>query len=100
MTDRDRRPILAEWCRSGLSAAEFAPRAGVSPWTLYAWRRKLERAAVSSSDGTRGFVELVAAPASTHAGTIAIELPRGIVLHIQPDFDAASLRRAVDALLA
>jgi transposase-like protein len=35
-----RRRILDRWDRSGLSAAAFAPSVGVTPWTLYAWRRR------------------------------------------------------------
>jgi len=35
-----RRRILDSWDRSGLSAAAFAPSVGVTPWTLYAWRRR------------------------------------------------------------
>ncbi|MFO0828477.1 MAG: hypothetical protein U0572_10050 [Phycisphaerales bacterium] len=41
MISPDPLRILDRWDRSGLSAAAFASSAGVSPWTLYSWRRRL-----------------------------------------------------------
>jgi transposase-like protein len=37
-TPEERSRLLAEWKATGLSAAEFAPRVGVTAHTLYAWR--------------------------------------------------------------
>jgi len=105
----DRRRILDRWDRSGLSAAAFAPSAGLSPWTLYAWRRRERELVGHSSLCTAivpAFVELAAA--AEHASNredctarrIEILLPRDIVIRVQPGFDTAELRRIVDALVA
>jgi hypothetical protein len=40
-TDASRRALLDEQARSGLSVLEFAAARGLSPATLYAWRRRL-----------------------------------------------------------
>lgn len=102
MTDRDRKRIVAQWRRSGLSAVRFAPTVGLKAWTLYGWRRKLAQVGTRTSGRAPAFVELLAAsPMSTrHADTtIAVELPRGITVRVGRDFDPLALRRAVDALL-
>lgn len=40
--ERERRKgLLAEWRRSGLSAAGFGERHGLSQWALYAWAKDL-----------------------------------------------------------
>jgi transposase-like protein len=105
----DRRRILDRWDRSGLSAAAFAPSVGVSPWTLYAWRRReRELAAPAPSPCTAivpAFVELAvdesAAPAPLQcSAAIEIALPRGLAVRVSPGFDAGTLRRVVDALVA
>jgi transposase-like protein len=109
-----RRRILDRWDRSGLSAAAFAPAVGVSPWTLYAWRRrKRELAAAATAVDARSsctaivpaFVELAiddsAAPAPPQCSApIEIALPRGLAVRVLPGFDAGTLRRVVDALVA
>jgi transposase-like protein len=41
-TDTSRRAVLAAQARSGLSVPGFAAAHGLSPATLYAWRRRLE----------------------------------------------------------
>ena len=101
--------MLDRWDRSGLSAAAFAPSVGVSPWTLYAWRRReRELSSVSASSCTAivpAFVELAvddpAAPTSSQrSAAIEIALPRGLALHVRPGFDAETLRRVVDALIS
>ena len=101
MTDHDRRRILTDWRRSGLSAIEFAATVDLSPWTLYAWRRKLGTSDSSAARRAPKFLELVAeAPPAVAGRCLAVELPRGITVHVGRDFDADLLRRAVDALLA
>ena len=110
-----RRRILDRWDRSGLSAAAFAPAVGVSPWTLYAWRRRERELAAAAAvvDATSScctaivpaFVELAiddsAAPAPPQCSApIEIALPRGLAVRVSPGFDAGTLRRVVDALVA
>lgn len=45
----DRARVLKEWEESGISARRFAERMGISPWTLYDWRRR-ERAATDQGE--------------------------------------------------
>lgn len=51
-TPEDRARLLAAWAASGLSAAQFAPRAGVTAHTLYAWRCRA-RAGDGADGGAR-----------------------------------------------
>ena len=62
-----RKRLVAEWRRSGQSAAEFGGRRGISQWALYSWgkqrgggpnRRRQKRRAVRSSTtaGAAGFI--------------------------------------------
>ncbi len=104
-----RRRILDRWDRSGLSAAAFAPSVGVSPWTLYAWRRRERELAASPASACTAivpaFVELAiddrdATSPARPSAAIEIALPRGLALRVSPGFDAETLRRVVDALVA
>lgn len=103
-----RRRILDRWDRSGLSAAAFAPSVGVTPWTLYAWRRRERKLAERSAPCTAivpSFVEIAIddarAPASpASAAPIEIALPRDITVRVAPGFDAQTLKRVVDTLVA
>jgi hypothetical protein len=106
-----RRNVLHRWDRSGLSAAAFAPSAGVSPWTLYAWRRRDRELAVPAPSPRTAivpsFVELAvddsvmrSASLSSPPSAIEIALTRGLVVRVSPGFDAETLRRVVDALVA
>lgn len=102
MISSDRLRILDRWDRSGLSAAAFAPSVGVSPWTLYSWRRQARLAAAPISGPP--FVELSPRDEPTRLASSAadfeVSLPRGITLRVAPGFDPAELRRVVDALVA
>lgn len=93
---KSRRALLGEWARSGLSAAAFARRAGVSCWTLYSWRKARRRA----GDLRAGFVELsaVRAPESPVHGALELVLSGGQVIRVADGFDATTLRRLVAAL--
>ncbi len=93
---KKRRRLLAEWARSGLSAAAFAPRAGVSSWTLYTWRTMQRRA----EDIRARFVELsaVRAPEPAARGAIELVLSGGRVIRVADEFDATTLRRLVAAV--
>lgn len=37
-----RKGLVAEWRRSGQSAAEFGDRRGISQWALYSWVKQLK----------------------------------------------------------
>lgn len=83
---RDR--VLAKWVESGLSARAVAQVAGVSPWTLYAWRRQARKAAPAARRPV--FVEVVAAAGdgtdrSEATTELRIELSRGITIRVERD---------------
>jgi transposase-like protein len=91
-----RRRIVERWERSGLPARRFAARAGVSPWTLYKWRRALRH-------GAAGFVELISEePVRPARGeldaAIEITLPGGTVVRVGRGVSEAWLRRVVVTL--
>jgi transposase len=102
LTSEDRVRLLAEWQASGVSAAEFAPRTGVSSHTLYAWRRKARAEAADTSAGQ--FTELVVrrspVPAVDEPATrIEIDLGKAVV-RVGAIFDDADLRRVLDVVRA
>lgn len=90
----DARAVLAELEGSGLSADEFAARTGLDPKRLYRWRRRLREAERSL------FVEVTAKPTSApvRAGVFVVELGNGRTVRVPVGFDAAELRRLVEAL--
>ena len=89
------RQLLAEQKSSGLSAARFARDRGMSPWTLYKWRRRLREEEV----GARGrFVEVKVVGDSRPEAKIALELPSGVRVHVPHGFEEDDLRRVLAAL--
>lgn len=105
-SDAERRRILREWARSGLSSQEFASIRGVSYATLYKWKR--EFGATGTGRG-RGFVEVVAprsegteADRSRVGADSGVELlvGRDVRITLARDFDPTTLRRAVETLSA
>ena len=107
ISPEERKQLLADWQASGLSASEFAPRAGVTVHTLYTWRR---RARAGAGDAAAGrFAELVvrhsseaSAPAG-HAGEPdgRIEIAVGeAIVRVGAVFEDAHLRRVLDVVRA
>lgn len=103
-SDAERRRILREWAGSGLSSHDFAVARGVSPATLYKWKRELGAAPRTSA---RRFVEVVPTPFTSmdeqgpgDRADSGIELLVGRVVRIRlaRDFDPVVLRRAVETL--
>jgi len=110
-----RKRLVAEWRRSGQSAAEFGGRRGISQWTLYSWgkqlgagpnRRRQKRWPVrrSMAAGSPGFipVRLVGdghsdAPARTE-GAVEIQLRGGDVVRVVGEVSAERLRAVVAAV--
>lgn len=114
-----RRAIVKSWEASGLSAAEFARLTGERQWALYSWRRQLRRERGRPRSGAEAaFVEIIPAtevpapspmPASpvrsaeielvlSGSGVGATAGGDELVLRVPRGFDAATLRRVVDAL--
>ncbi len=80
-----RRDMVNQWRASGLSKAQFAKDAQVSPNTLRRW--------VHEQSEESAFVEVVAAHAPAlwvEVGCVRVQVPTG--------FDSVELRRLVQAL--
>jgi transposase-like protein len=78
-----REELLAEYARSGLSAARFAALVGVRYQTFIGWVRRERRGAgtePSSAPDRQRFVEAVVATAPP--SPLVIELAAGIRLHL------------------
>ena len=94
--------VLAEHEASGLNLVEFARECGVSPWTLYGWRRKLgrsrrrRRAAIKDSE--TGFVAVDVVGAAPATGEIEVQLSDGVRVRVPRDVAIARLVELVRAL--
>jgi len=99
---------LAKQASSGLSVAEFAELVGVTPTTLYQWRRKLAAASGGGSGkaddrcaGPIGLVEVTVKRAAEVDGDeqgFVVRLVRDRSIEVLPGFDAGALRRLVEVL--
>lgn len=89
--------VLDELAASGLTAARFCRERGVPAWKLAYWRKALRGDAPPAQAGG-GFVELSAREPCGAAG-VWVEAGRWRV-RAEPGFDAATLRRAAEALSA
>ena len=94
--------ILAEQERTGASMREVAWKCGVTPATLYAWRRRLrERAA---RGGGLVAVNVVGragvARGAADSGGYEIVLPNGVTVRAPRDFDAGRVRELLDLVRA
>jgi len=102
------RKRVERWADSGLSAKEFAGEIGVNANTLAHWKWLLGQKPVATGPRQAtapctGFVEVVAPLVSAEAPSPGAEpfelvLPGGLVVRVPVHFDAAALRRVVDAL--
>ena len=98
-TPRERQQqIVAEWGRSGVSAARFAETIGVRYQTLATWIRKHggRRAAVVQEVPSRWLEMAVAAPKAPGPG-LRVELPGGAAMVVG---DAAQLPLVIQLLRA
>ena len=97
--------LVSEFERSGLRRKEFCAAHGLSMHTLDAWRRRI---AVSGSDEKIVPVEIVedraARKGSMQSGSVErsgqfrVVLSHGLLIEIEPGFDATELRRLIAAL--
>lgn len=111
----ERKRLVAKWRRSGLSAATFANRHGISQWALYWWarqagaraiRRRPQRQSVrrSPTAGASSFipVRLVgdehSDPPAPGEGIVEIRLRGGDVIRVVGEVGADRLRAAVTAV--
>lgn len=91
--------ILADQERTGLSMRELAREHGVTPATLYAWRRRLRES--SAASGGLIAVDVVDRAAQlSSGGQYEIALPSGVTIRAPRDFDAGRVRELLDAVRA
>ena len=86
---------MAEQRASGQTAAAYCRAHGLPTWKFAYWRKALE-ADCGPRAQAGGFVEIAATSRSTG---VSVEAGRWRV-HVEAGFDAATLRRAVEALAA
>ena len=93
-----RRLVLLEFERSGLSATRFAKRAGIKYSTFAAWVQRYRRAKRSARPPAVHLLEAVVAPAPSSPTTallgLKIHLPGGAWLEIEKP-DQVSLAAAL-----
>ena len=77
-----RRAILGEFERSGVSAAQFAQRAGVKYSTFAAWVQRYRRTKRPGLKPSVRLLEALVAPASLNSA-LQVELPGGARLEIR-----------------
>jgi hypothetical protein len=94
-TDTSRRAVLAAQARSGLSVPDFAAARGLSPATLYAWRRRL---GLTRPRGGRRLLEVAVAPAPR--GSLVFQLFGRHRLELPADVGDDELVRLLRALAA
>jgi transcriptional regulator with XRE-family HTH domain len=87
---------LAEYRASGLTAEEFATRAGLRPATLLSWQARARRQTAPSAGGAFARVQVAAA----RAGTLTVRWPQGVEVAVAVDLDEAAVVRVVRDLLA
>lgn len=87
------RPIVEALSASGLSVRAFAEQQGLSPATLYLWRRRLHPCTLDSVDPPR----LVPIAITAAAPMCEIVLRSGRVLRFDPTLDPETLLRLMRA---
>ncbi len=93
---------LADQASRGLSIAEYADELGVTPTTLYQWRRRLsaEDAAEFETPRSHGLVEvpLEDPPSDGKEAPIVVRLNSGRYVELPRRFDDADLIRLIAIL--
>jgi len=97
--------VIYAWRQSGMTKKEFSHRFDVKPYRLEHWDRRLRKEKASGSTPVKLHPVKVTRSqrpeSSDDAGTglgIEMVLPSGVVLRIGDRFDAATLRRVLEAV--
>ena len=88
---RDWPDVLRALADSGLTISAFCRQHGVAPSLVYRWRRRLQTE--STVPTSERFVELH--PTSASGSGVAVVTDAGWRLELEPDFDEATLQRAL-----
>jgi transposase-like protein len=78
ISKEQRRAVLAQFERSGLSAVKFAKVAGLKYSTLAGWLQRYRRSKPKGRPGRMRLLEAVIDP----GGSAALTAPKGVVLHL------------------
>jgi putative transposase len=90
-SEADWQELVARQTHSGLSVAAFCQREGISPWSLYDWRKRLRARGdreepVASvpvpKESAAGFIDLGALGRASSRCEIRLDLGGGVVLHL------------------
>lgn len=97
--------LAREWRESGLKARTFAQEHGVTTWTLYYWRQRLNGVAPRARRRQRAAPAVLApvhvvADSAPRVDGLEIVLASGDRLRASGDVPAETLRRALQALRA
>ena len=92
-----RRLILAEFERSGLSAIQFAQRSGLKYSTFAGWRQRYRRRKGAGQKSPVRLLEAVVGPAPLQAA-LEVQLPGGARLEIREASQVALVAALVRAL--
>ena len=95
--------VLFEQESGGLSVAEAAEEVGVTPATLYHWRRRLSgesRELGADSRESRGLIELsvVEKRSEAEADSFIVRIDGGRSIEVPHDFNESMLKRLVAVL--
>ena len=88
---------------SGLSVAEFADEMGVTPTTLYSWRRRLESSPPGPQGEAAGLVRVQVSHNVVQAVTpaaLVVRVGNDRAIEIPPGFQAEDLVRVIEVLEA
>jgi hypothetical protein len=92
------RRVLTRRERHGWSWAELSRRSGLPVWKLHWWSKRLERGAPAGRVG-HAFVRVrVVAPPRSGPAALEVVTASGVRIRVPADFDAAHLRRLLEAL--
>ena len=89
------RRIIGEQQASGQRAAVFCRGRGISAWQFHYWRKAFS----GDGAGRGGFVQMQVSAAREATAQVWVEAGRWRVC-VAPEFDATTLRRAVETLAA
>ena len=87
--------FVAEWERSGKTAADFAASKGFSRNSLFVWKRQLHAAA---SPGKRAFRPVRLPTQSSPGSQVVVRGPGGLAVAVDAQTDEAALVLALRAI--
>lgn len=95
----EREEYVALFATSGLSAAAFCRRHGLSAQAFHYWRKTAarERPTTGTAQAAPGFAEVTVVPGKATGG-ICIRLPGAVVVEVADGTDAAWLGRVLREL--